>query len=80
MNSQVLHTVRCSICGEAAGEIWHWSLLGVKGLNQRMLLASHPDKLSLCVIELIQGTVPNNNLSIRKFKNVMFLWEYRRLE
>ena len=33
MKSQVLHTVWCNISGEAAGEIWHWSLLGVKGLN-----------------------------------------------
>ena len=28
--SQVLHTVWCYIFGEAAGEIWHWSLLGIK--------------------------------------------------
>ena len=32
MNSQVLHTVWCNIPVEAAGEIWHWSPLGVKGL------------------------------------------------
>ena len=32
MKSQVLHTVWCNITGEAAGEIWTWSLLGVKGL------------------------------------------------
>ena len=32
MKSQVLHTVWCNISGEAAGEIWTWSLLGVKGL------------------------------------------------
>ena len=32
MKSQIPHTVRCNITGEAAGEIWHWSLLGVKGL------------------------------------------------
>ena len=31
MKSHVLHTVWCYISGEAAGEIWHWSLLGVKG-------------------------------------------------
>ena len=29
MKSQVLHTVWCNISGEAAGEIWNWSLLGV---------------------------------------------------
>ena len=33
MKSQVLHTVWCYISGEAAGEIWKWSLLGVKGLK-----------------------------------------------
>ena len=32
MKSQVLHTVWCNISGEATGEIWHWSLLGVKGV------------------------------------------------
>ena len=32
MKSQVLHTARCNITGEAAGEHWHWSLLGMKGL------------------------------------------------
>ena len=36
MKSQVLHTVRCYISGEAAGEIWHWSLLWVKGLKTQM--------------------------------------------
>ena len=29
MKGQVLHTVWCNISGEAADEIWHWSLLGV---------------------------------------------------
>ena len=33
MKSQVLHTVWCNISGEAAGELWNWSPLGVKGLN-----------------------------------------------
>ena len=32
MKSQVLLTVWCNISGEAAREIWHWSLSGVKGL------------------------------------------------
>ena len=35
MKSQVPHTVWCYISGEAAGEIWHWSLLGVRGLTIR---------------------------------------------
>ena len=33
MKSQVLHTVWCNISADAAGEIWSWSLAGVKGLN-----------------------------------------------
>ena len=33
MKSQVLHTVWCHISCEAAGEFWHWSLSGVKGLT-----------------------------------------------
>ena len=33
MKSQVLLTVWCHISCEAAGEFWHWSLSGVKGLN-----------------------------------------------
>ena len=33
MKSQVLHTVWRNISCEAAREIWHWSLSGVKGLN-----------------------------------------------
>ena len=32
MKSQVLHTVWCNMTGEATGEIWTWSLFGVKGL------------------------------------------------
>ena len=35
MKSQVLHTVWCNISCEAAGEIWNWSLLGVKGLTRQ---------------------------------------------
>ena len=33
MKSQVLLTVWCHISCEAAGEFWHWSLSGVKGLT-----------------------------------------------
>ena len=35
MKSQVLHTVWCHISCKAAGEFWHWSLLGVKGLMSK---------------------------------------------
>ena len=37
MKSQVLHTVWCYITGEAAGEIWNWSLSGVKGLLENII-------------------------------------------
>ena len=33
MERQVLHIMWCDISGEAAGEIWNWSLLWVKGLK-----------------------------------------------
>ena len=33
MKNQVLYTVWCHISGEAAGEIWNWSFLGVRGLK-----------------------------------------------
>ena len=39
MKSQVLHTVWCDISGEAAEEMWKWSLLRVKGLNYQFSLA-----------------------------------------
>ena len=32
MKSQILHTIWCTIFGAAAGEIWSWSVLGMKGL------------------------------------------------
>ena len=57
MKSQVLHTVWCNISGEAAGEIWYWSLLGMKGLM--LFLVSLPTSLgakaqqSLCVDTLV---------------------------
>ena len=40
MKSQVLLTVWCNISGEAAGEIWHWSLSGVKGLRSTPCLCN----------------------------------------
>ena len=47
MKSHVLHTVWCNISGEAAGEIWYWSLLGVKGLSHCPSLLSA--RLHRCV-------------------------------
>ena len=42
MKTQVLHTVWCNITSEAAGGIWTWSLLGVKGLSRPLLAISDP--------------------------------------
>ena len=38
MKSQVLHTVWCNMTGEATGEIWTWSLSGVKGITVSLLV------------------------------------------
>ena len=40
MKSQVLLTVWCHISCEAAGEFWHWSLSGVKGLTMIIMLVT----------------------------------------
>ena len=37
MQSQVLLTVWCHISCEVAGEFWHWSLSGVKGLKEKCI-------------------------------------------
>ena len=39
MKRHVLHTAWCNISGEAAEELWNWSLLGVKGLIMWALYA-----------------------------------------
>ena len=39
MKIHVLDAVWCIISGEAAGEIWHWSLLGVEGLMHLLIEA-----------------------------------------
>ena len=49
MKSQVLYTVWCYISGEAAGEIWNWSFLGVKRLSR--------GRQSLHQISLAEGTL-----------------------
>ena len=41
MKSQVLHTVWCNISGEAAGEIWNWSLLGTTVIEIHFLVTVH---------------------------------------
>ena len=38
--SKVIHAVWCNITCEAAGEIWTWSLLGVRGLKQLTLFTA----------------------------------------
>ena len=38
--SHVIHAVWCNITCEAAGKIWTWSLLGVRGLKQLTLFTA----------------------------------------
>ena len=49
----------CNISGEAAGEIWSWSLLGVKGLT----LASH--SIKLFYVLLVHTFVIDHNIISR---------------
>ena len=50
MESKVLHTVWCDISGEAAGEIWHWALLGVKGLTNPTCLPQLQRQLDVDIL------------------------------
>ena len=48
MKCQVLHTVWCNISAEVSGEIWHWSLSGMKELtNQRTRIVSRDGALTV---------------------------------
>ena len=65
MKTQVPHTVWCNISGEAAGEIWDWSLPWVKGFKV-LLDDSEQFKLQLSVLPLrgkLSSTLPNNHWS-----------------
>ena len=42
MKSRVLLTVWCYISGEAEGNIWNWSYLGLKDCWQRLFISFHP--------------------------------------
>ena len=64
MENQVLHTVWCYIPGEAAGEIWNWSLLGVKGLSQTSLRLL---KLQVCCA-LVSCSLPLSLLGLINLK------------
>ena len=64
MKSQVLLTVWYNISGEAAGEIWHWSLSGVKGLSHWVGVCHwHCEKLTLFLRVIVQhyDTLVKNN-------------------
>ena len=71
MKSQVLLNVWCNISGGAGGEIWHWSLSGVKGLTgnraQALTEAPHHDFTSRCVFWRVGGpvTFPQNPVQLR---------------
>ena len=55
--SNVLHTAWCYISGEAAGEIWNWSLLEVKGFDEE-LSSSSQYFLSLVQCRGLLGPAP----------------------
>ena len=59
MKSQVLLTVWCNISGEAGGEIWHWSLLGVKGLNVKTSPRNSQYVVSILTYRLGQRIYPS---------------------
>ena len=57
MKSQALLTVWCNISGGAGGEIWHWSLSGVKGLKCLCVLQAPQNKaiaVPLCQMWLMR--------------------------
>ena len=62
MKSQVLLTVWCNISGEAAGEIWHWSLSGVKGLSSSSTESAEPTSVSASPVARNKGGVTLVNL------------------
>ena len=69
MKSQVLRTVMYNISGETAGEIWHWSLLGVKGLNLPAVLIRTPH----CKLACAKGAVDIPiQLWIHLIRNISF--------
>ena len=45
MRRQILHTLWCYMSGEAAEEIWNWSLLGGKGLTLQVALSARRECL-----------------------------------
>ena len=57
MKSQVLHTVWCHISGVAAGEIWTWSLLGVKRLSpmHNVPKIAYSTNNTKCILQLRKG-------------------------
>ena len=70
MKSQVLHTVWCHISCEAAGEFWHWSLSGVKGLKtwSRDFWIAHA-KFSVFWIQWFQRAEGTTHKNIRRSWN-----------
>ena len=66
MKSQFLYTVWCDITGEAAGEVWTSSLMGVKGLNVMIWPRNSIHSLDNITNELVQCNFRNQNCAHRK--------------
>ena len=67
MKSNVLHTVWCSISGEATGETWNWSLLGGRGWkvherHRNFLLYPRGDNTGFEWVEFKQGFVMDSGI------------------
>ena len=74
MKSHVLHTVWCNISGEAAGEIWNWSLLGVKGSNCAAAWLTQRQKTDRCSYWLLRyGDIYPKSVQARLYSIVWML-------
>ena len=85
MKSQVLHTVSCHISCETAGEFWHWSPSGVKGLryfNTNVALTpfamtGHALLRSVLFLLLCLGNEPDSRIT--HTKDLLNTWPNRKL-
>ena len=82
----VLHTVWCYIFGEPAGEMWSWSLMGVKGLSHHHWhwKLSNPPKCDVMAVASggARGQLPSQSKKhhwriIETKIRIWTFWEFR---
>ena len=87
MKSHVLHTVWCYSSGEAAGEIWNWSLLGVKWLillslrtlwTTRPLVALFKRLFWLYFVELLSCLLLGKTMFYLRLRDRLMNWTIDR--